>query len=116
MRTLELPQLARDGLLEKLLLVQGTSEGGPLDEVMPIGHTKKSHTFIPQIETVDGHTWCDCPGFLDNRGAEINIANAVNIKVALANAKSAKIIVLINYFSLRADSMSCGCALSSPAH
>ena len=47
--------------------------------------------------------YCDCPGFLDNRGAEINIANAVNIKRALQEAKCVKVLILINYFSLLAD-------------
>ena len=32
--------------------------------------------------------YCDCPGFLDNRGAEINIANACNIKQTIAQAAS----------------------------
>ena len=43
------------------------------------------------------------PGFLDNRGAVINIANAINIKLALAAVASARVIVLINYHSLLAD-------------
>jgi hypothetical protein len=47
--------------------------------------------------------YCDCPGFLDNRGAEINIANAVNIRAVISNAKSVKIAVLINYYSIKAD-------------
>ena len=46
---------------------------------------------------------CDCPGFLDNRGAEINIGNAVNIKSALSQASSARIVLLINYYSLKAE-------------
>ena len=70
---------------------------------MPIGHTKESKTFIPQIASSVSITYCDCPGFLDNRGAEINIANAVNIKAAIQQAKSVKTIVLINYHSLKAD-------------
>jgi hypothetical protein len=43
------------------------------------------------------------PGFLDNRGAVINIANAINIKLALAAVASARVIVLSNYHSLLAD-------------
>lgn len=45
----------------------------------------------------------DCPGFLDNRGSEVNIANSVNIKHAIANSKEVKVIVLINYKTLEAD-------------
>lgn len=60
---------------------------------------------MPQIETdpEQRFTYCDRPGFLDNRGAEINIANAVNIKTALIQATSVKVIILINYYTLRAD-------------
>lgn len=39
-------------------------------------------TFKPQLEYDKdlNFNYIDCPGFLDNRGAEINIANAINIK------------------------------------
>ncbi|XWN35694.1 MAG: sister chromatid cohesion protein PDS5 [Roseivirga sp.] len=90
--------------LDKIVVVQPRHEGGDIEELTPIGHKKESKTFIPQIETApDGTTYCDCPGFLDNRGPEINIANAVNVRAALAQARSVKVIVLINYHSLRAD-------------
>ena len=65
--------------------------------------TKKSATFVPGIEQGERFAFLDCPGFLDNRGAEINIANAVNIKFALHMTASVKIIILINYYSLEAD-------------
>ena len=65
--------------------------------------TKKSATFVPGIEQGERFAFIDCPGFLDNRGAEINIANAVNIKFALHMTASVKIIILINYHSLEAD-------------
>ena len=90
---------------EKVVVVKSKASGGRLDELMPIGHTKKSQTFMPQIETdkTNVMTYVDCPGFLDNRGPEINIANAVNIKNSIKNAKSVKVIMLINYHSLKAD-------------
>ena len=51
----------------------------PREEVMSIGHGRQSRTFMPQIaqdpDNFDNAS-CDCPGFSDNRGAEINIANA----------------------------------------
>ena len=92
-------------LLDDIVSVLPRSQGGNLDEIMPIGHTKTSKTFMPQIESdpEKKNTYCDCPGFLDNRGAEINIANAVNIKAALIGAQNVRIVILINYFSLKAD-------------
>lgn len=89
------------GLLgtEKLVVAKSKS-----DEIFPIGHSKQSMTFIPQIAiSEEGLTLCDCPGFLDNRGFEINIANAVNTRTVFLKAKTIKIIVLINYHSLLAD-------------
>ena len=85
-------------LLEPVITVKGK-------ELMPIGHTKQSKTFMPQIENdaPNNFTYIDCPGFLDNRGPEINIANAVNIKNAIKEAKSVKVIILISYASLKAD-------------
>ncbi len=47
--------------------------------------------------------YCDCPGFWDNRGPEINIANAVNIRSVVSRAKSIKIMLLLNYYSLKSD-------------
>ena len=72
-------------------------------EMMRIGHTNKSDTFIPAVESDDAFTYLDCPGFLDNRGAEINISNAVNIKSAVSIASAVRVLVLINYNSLLAD-------------
>mmetsp|Transcript_17260 Transcript_17260/g.24442 ORF Transcript_17260/g.24442 Transcript_17260/m.24442 type:complete len:703 (+) Transcript_17260:17-2125(+) len=91
--------------MSKVIVVKSPKNGGTIDELMPIGHTKKSQTFMPQIEPdpTKKFTYCDCPGFLDNRGAEINIANAVNIKSALNSAEKVKICILVNYFSLQAD-------------
>lgn len=89
----------------KTVVVASKREGGSKDELMPIGHEKESKTFMPQImrDEDEGLTFCDCPGFLDNRGEEINISNAVNVKNALAQAKGVKVVILINYHSLMAD-------------
>jgi energy-coupling factor transporter ATP-binding protein EcfA2 len=90
----------------KVVVVKSRSEGGCLDEVMAIGHAELSKTFIPQIEVDRSDAtvaYCDCPGFLDNRGAEINIANAVNIRHVLQSARSTKVLVLINYHTLKSD-------------
>ena len=89
---------------EKIVIVKSKSEGGHIDEILPIGHSRKSMTFIPQISNSDeDFTICDCPGFLDNRGFEINIANAVNTRSTFMRAKSLRVIIMINYHSLIGD-------------
>jgi energy-coupling factor transporter ATP-binding protein EcfA2 len=81
----------------------------PSDEcpVVPflIGHGKESETFMPQIAAPDNDSlaYCDCPGFLDNRGAETNIANAVNIRRVLQAARSVRIVILISDKTFDAD-------------
>ena len=80
----------------------------PVAELMRIGHTSSSETFSPQVEDAAaclgaGYAFADCPGFLDNRGFEINVANAVNVRHTAAAASSAVVVVVINYYSLRAD-------------
>lgn len=79
--------------------------GSPVEEKVAIGHTNRSMTFIPEIcKAPQGELWfCDCPGFSDRRGPEINISNAVNIKRVIAAARSARVLVMINYSSLKAD-------------
>lgn len=83
-------------------------EDSPVAELMRIGHTNNSETFSPQVEDAAaslgaGFAYADCPGFLDNRGFEINVANAVNVRHTVAAAESAVVVVLVNYYSLRAD-------------
>jgi len=77
----------------------------PVPCAAPIGHSKVSHTFFPNLVAVAGieGNAIDCPGFFDNRGAEINIANAVNIKAAAVRARGLVLVVLINYNSLLSD-------------
>ncbi|XRB03151.1 ubiquitin carboxyl-terminal hydrolase [Pycnococcus provasolii] len=73
-------------------------------ELMVIGHTNKSATFMPKVDGGDDTlTFANCPGFLDNRGAEINIANAVNIKAAVSQAAGIRVLIVLNYYSLKAD-------------
>jgi ribosome biogenesis GTPase A len=69
-------------------------------EILPIGHEDVSKTFLPQIASEPNNperTFCDCPGFLDNRSAEINIANAINTKRVLQKASGIKAVFLIDY-------------------
>ena len=65
-------------------------------------------TFALQVEDAastfgDGFSFADCPGFLDNRGFEINVANAVNVRQTLSAADSVVVVVIINYHSLLSD-------------
>jgi hypothetical protein len=92
--------------VSKVVVVKAKSEGGCLDEVMAIGHAEVPKTVIPQIEIdhVDATVaYCDCPGFLDDRGAAINIASVVNIRRVLQSARSTKVLILINYHSVSSD-------------
>lgn len=95
-------------LANTVVVVKPKSKGGNRNEVMAIGHTEKSMTFIPEIVSVEqGLTYCDCPGFIDNRGIAINIANAVNIKKMFTQAASIKIVLLINYHTLKSNLEGC---------
>jgi hypothetical protein len=73
----------------------------PREEVLPIGHHgRQSQTFLPKIvQTPDepNSAYCDCPGFSDTRGAEINIANAINIRKILQQATGVKAVFLAEY-------------------
>ncbi|KOO21357.1 hypothetical protein Ctob_003148, partial [Chrysochromulina tobinii] len=84
------------------------SRASAVTELMIIGHTNRSETFAPQVESAaeslgEGFAFADCPGFLDNRGFEINVANAVNVKQTISAAASVLVVVIINYHSLLAD-------------
>nr|MDQ2994845.1 GTPase domain-containing protein [Pseudomonadota bacterium] len=67
------------------------------DALAPIGHGMKSCTDRPQLykEPQSGLILSDCPGFFDNRGINVEIANAVGIQSMAKNSKRVKGIVLI---------------------
>ena len=72
-------------------------------EIMPIGHGRQSRTFMPQIVSDPDNSnkvYCDCPGFAGNRGAEINIANAINTSRVLQQARGVKAVFLAEYADL----------------
>lgn len=75
-------------------------ESAAAQSIAEIGHGD-SKTFIPTVikSVIEQIAFCDCPGFSDNRGQEINISNAVNIRHTIEKAKSVKLIVLIDYAS-----------------
>ena len=95
----------RDGRKVKGAFV--VDEESSVASAMEIGHTNQSCTFFPALLklTADygSRVAIDCPGFGDSRGAEISIANAVNIKAAIARSVGACLILLVNYYSLAAD-------------
>ncbi|KAL1525018.1 hypothetical protein AB1Y20_019893 [Prymnesium parvum] len=76
-------------------------------ELMKIGHSNASETFAPRVAEArslgEGFAFADCPGFLDNRGFEINVANAVNVRQTLSAAASVLVVVIINFHSLLSD-------------
>jgi hypothetical protein len=77
--------------------------GSTCAEITSIGHDGLSKTFMPQIVTDPAYVhraYCDCPGFLDNRGAEINIVNTINISGVLQQARSVKAVFLVEYSDL----------------
>ena len=80
------------------------SEASPVKAVMQIGFSNTSQTFVPDaVRSPDLGLVVDCPGFNDNRGPEINIANAVNIKAVMARARGVTMVVVLNYYTLKAD-------------
>lgn len=83
--------------------VYRVKESSNRKELAKIGHSNQSMTFVPEVFQDDPLVYCDCPGFLDNRGSEINIANAVNIKQTIYEAKSVRVIIMVNYHSLYAE-------------
>jgi len=88
---------AVDELEEEIIIVDPESR---VRELMPIGHDGQSHTFMPQIVPDPDNpnkAYCDCPGFGDNRGAEINISNAINTRRVFQQATRVKAIFLVEY-------------------
>ena len=85
--------------IERVLLdykrVYQVKSTSPIPALTTIGHSKKSQTFIPEIVEGNGNIFVDFPGNMDNRGPEINIANAINNKGVLTAAKTVKFIFLL---------------------
>jgi len=63
--------------------------------VVAVGHSKKSDTVVPKPIDIGDRFLCDTPGFFENRGTEINIANAVNMVATFSMARSVRIVCLI---------------------
>ena len=95
---------------KKVIIVDPDSA---IPAVMPVGHGRASATFLPQIELDSQNqynAYCDCPGFEDTRGAEINIANSINIKKVLRQTSRVKAILLASYADISEDR---GCSIKA---
>lgn len=78
----------------------------PIKEITTIGHAESSQTLIPEILNSNSKqqlVYCDCPGFSDNRGSKINIINAFNIKHFVTNAKTVKLVIVVDYKTIDAN-------------
>jgi predicted esterase YcpF (UPF0227 family) len=96
MKLVKPSELGLDGV-KKVIVVDPDSMH---PEVVPIAHGDAAHTFMPQIVPDPDHdhrAYCDCPGFSDNRGPEINIANAINTRRVLQQARGVKAVFLAEY-------------------
>jgi hypothetical protein len=97
-------ELGLSGVNRTVVVVDPES---PRKEVLPIGHHgRQSQTFLPKIVPTPNEpnsAYCDCLGFYDTRGAEINIANAINIRKILQQATGVKAVFLTGYNGLFDD-------------
>ena len=69
-----------------------------------IGHGLTSETQLPEIFCGTGSelTFCDCPGFSDNRGVEMDIANMYSIARLAKAARSIQgIVFLVSFHALQ---------------
>lgn len=68
------------------------------------GHSCTSETDIPQVFRIaeSAHALCDMPGYLETRGSELSIANAVNMRNIIESARSNRILFHIDYYSIQA--------------
>jgi len=67
------------------------------DPIAKIGHDSKSQTDKPQLykEPKTGLYFTDCPGFFDNRGVDVEVANAFGIQNIAKQSKEVKGIILM---------------------
>jgi len=98
-------RLAEEQVIYGTVQVVPSKKGGTKDCVVQIGHGVQSCTLFPQLVQNEEkkEVYCDCPGFLDSRGMEINLGNVVSIITACQQAASVKVVLLVNYCSLIAE-------------
>jgi hypothetical protein len=86
--------------------LKGIKCKNPSDSDPEIGFGFESKTSFPGFFNASDSslTFCDCPGFFDNRGAVFDISNMYALAKMATSARSVKgVVVLINYHSLMAD-------------
>jgi GTP-binding protein EngB required for normal cell division len=74
--------------------------------IMEIGHGFKSQTSFPEscCDPATNLTYCDCPGFMDNRGVVFDITNMYALTRMAQKARSVKgVVIIINYHALMSD-------------
>ena len=87
----------KDNRRKKVVTVKPKSAGGKMDSITPIGHGKKSMTFIPTYSfSSTGIFYIDCPALFDYRGSAVNIGNAVNTRKMLEAMEKLYVIILID--------------------
>lgn len=89
-----------DSIFETIVRVARDSD---IEEQADIGHdNSKSETFIPGIIPIlGGEVFCDCPGFFDTRGVEINVPNFANVRQVLKISRTARLIILAEFSAFR---------------
>jgi energy-coupling factor transporter ATP-binding protein EcfA2 len=76
------------------------------DPVMEIGHGFESLTSFPEScsDPSTNLTYCDCPGFLDNRGVVFDITNMYAVtRMAQLSTRVKGIVIIFNYHTLESD-------------
>lgn len=75
-------------------------------EVAKIGNDPgTSETFYPGIyDSKEGYAYCDCPGFMESKGADYEACTMMSTRLAIKSANSVEgILVAINYYHLYHD-------------
>ena len=66
----------------------------PYEEKSKIGHGINSETYVPDIYKSQTHTYCDCPGFKDNRSFNDKICVGINTQTMLKLVKEIPCFVI----------------------
>ena len=101
--TMQQSRLSDLGFVGRRRVVYVDTSQPPLHPVLEVGHSSTSTTFMPQLipdSQDDTLIYCDCPGFRDTRGEEIDIVNAIHIKQLMQRAQGLKVVFLMNYSHL----------------
>lgn len=80
------------------ITVRAEKDKGRKDMVTQIGlDSTRSQTLVPvTLHLDDKLTICDAPGFMESRGPEVSIGNAVNTLSLISSSASVKFLLLID--------------------